>query len=62
MAGADRMTIEEGVKQVMVREQGDVLRAALKAHHAADAAVVLDGSSGRADIGSCGGRPETTRR
>src|SRR5262245_42000243 len=31
MAGADRMTIEEVVKQVMVREHGDVLRAALEA-------------------------------
>jgi hypothetical protein len=31
MAGADRMTIEEVVKQVMVREHGDVLRPALEA-------------------------------
>src|SRR4051812_3216465 len=31
MAGADRMTIEEVVGQVMVREHGDVLRAALEA-------------------------------
>jgi putative transposase len=31
MAGADRMTIEEVVKQVMVREHGDVLRAAVEA-------------------------------
>jgi transposase-like protein len=31
MAGADRMTIEEVVKQVMVREHGDVLRTALEA-------------------------------
>src|SRR3954453_16229630 len=31
MAGADRMTIEEVVKQVMVREHGDALRAALEA-------------------------------
>jgi putative transposase len=31
MAGADRMTIEEVVKQVMVREHGDVVRAALEA-------------------------------
>ena len=31
MAGADRMTIEEVVRQVMVREHGDVLRAALEA-------------------------------
>ena len=30
MAGADRMTIEEVVKQVMVREHGDVVRAALE--------------------------------
>jgi hypothetical protein len=29
MAGADRMTIEEVVKQVMVREHGDVVWAAL---------------------------------
>jgi hypothetical protein len=28
-AGADRMTIEQVVKQVMVREHGDVVRAAL---------------------------------
>jgi hypothetical protein len=31
MAGADRMTIEEVVKDVMVREHGDVLRAAVEA-------------------------------
>src|SRR5215212_3576775 len=31
MAGADRMTIEEVVKQVMVREHSDVLRAAVEA-------------------------------
>jgi transposase-like protein len=31
MAGADRMTIEEVVKGVMVREHGDVVRAALEA-------------------------------
>src|SRR4051794_14104802 len=31
MAGADRMTIEEVVKQVMVHEHGDVLRAAVEA-------------------------------
>jgi putative transposase len=31
MAGADRMTIEEVVKDVMVREHGDVVRAALEA-------------------------------
>jgi putative transposase len=31
MAGADRMTIEEVVKQVMVREHGDLVRAALEA-------------------------------
>jgi putative transposase len=31
MAGADRMTVEEVVKQVMVREHGDVVRAALEA-------------------------------
>jgi putative transposase len=31
MAGAERMTIEEVVKQVMVREHGDVVRAALEA-------------------------------
>ena len=31
MAGADRMTIEEVVKQVLVREHGDVLRAAVEA-------------------------------
>jgi putative transposase len=31
MAGADRMTIEEVVRQVMVREHGDVVRAALEA-------------------------------
>jgi hypothetical protein len=31
MAGADRMTVEEVVKQVMVRERGDVLRAAVEA-------------------------------
>src|SRR5919106_892982 len=31
MAGADRMTIEEVVEQVMVREHGDVVRAALEA-------------------------------
>jgi putative transposase len=31
MAGADRMTIEEVVKQVMVREHGDVVQAALEA-------------------------------
>ena len=31
MAGADRMTIEEVVKQVMVREHGDVVRAAVEA-------------------------------
>jgi putative transposase len=31
MAGADRMTIEEVVKQVMVHEHGDVVRAALEA-------------------------------
>jgi hypothetical protein len=29
VAGADRMTIEEVVREVMVREHGDVLRAAL---------------------------------
>jgi hypothetical protein len=28
MAGADRMTIEEVVKDVMVREHGDVIREA----------------------------------
>jgi putative transposase len=31
MAGADRMTIEEVVRQVMVHEHGDVLRAAVEA-------------------------------
>src|SRR5829696_7370552 len=31
MAGADRMTVEEVVKQVMVQEHGDVLRAAVEA-------------------------------
>jgi putative transposase len=31
MAGVDRMTIEEVVKQVMVQEHGDVVRAALEA-------------------------------
>jgi putative transposase len=31
MAGADRMTIEEVVKQVMVHEHGDVVRAAVEA-------------------------------
>ena len=31
MAGADRMTIEEVVKDVMVREHSDVLRAAVEA-------------------------------
>jgi transposase-like protein len=31
MAGADRMTIEEVVKQVLVREHGDLVRAALEA-------------------------------
>jgi len=31
MAGADRMTIEEVVWQVKVREHGDVLRAAVEA-------------------------------
>jgi hypothetical protein len=31
MAGADRMTIEEVVKDVMVREHGDMLRAAVEA-------------------------------
>jgi transposase-like protein len=31
MAGADRVTIEEVVKRVMVREYGDVVRAALEA-------------------------------
>jgi putative transposase len=31
MAGADRMTIEEVVKEVMVREHSDVLRTALEA-------------------------------
>src|SRR5687767_8795173 len=31
MAGADRMTIEEVVKGVMVREHGDVVRAAVEA-------------------------------
>jgi putative transposase len=31
MAGADRMTIEEVVRDVMVREHGDVVRAALEA-------------------------------
>src|SRR3954451_3497058 len=31
MAGADRMTIEEVVKDVLVREHGDVLRAAVEA-------------------------------
>src|SRR5215216_1242254 len=31
MAGADRMTIEEVVRQVMVREHGDVVRAAVQA-------------------------------
>ena len=31
MAGADRMTIEEVVKQAMVKEHGDVLRAAVEA-------------------------------
>ncbi len=31
MAGADRMTIEEVVRQVMVKEHGDVLRAAVEA-------------------------------
>ena len=31
MAGADRMTIEEVVRDVMVREHGDVLRAAVEA-------------------------------
>jgi transposase-like protein len=30
MAGADRMTVEEVVKQVMVREHGDVLRGAVE--------------------------------
>jgi hypothetical protein len=31
MAGADRMTIEEVVRDVLVREHGDVVRAALEA-------------------------------
>ena len=31
MAGADRMTIEEVVRQVMVKEHGDVVRAAVEA-------------------------------
>jgi hypothetical protein len=31
MAGADRMTMEEVVRQVMEREHGDVVRAALEA-------------------------------
>jgi transposase-like protein len=31
MAGADRMTIEEVVKDVLVREHSDVLRAAVEA-------------------------------
>ena len=31
MAGDDRMTIEEVVREVMVREHGDVLRAAVEA-------------------------------
>jgi putative transposase len=31
MAGAERVTIEEVVKQVMVRGRGDVVRAALEA-------------------------------
>jgi hypothetical protein len=31
MAGADRMTIEEVVKQVLVEERGDLVRAALVA-------------------------------
>ena len=31
MAGADRMTIEEVVKDVMVREHSDLLRAAVEA-------------------------------
>jgi hypothetical protein len=31
MAGADRMTIEEVVKQVLVEEHGDLVRAALVA-------------------------------
>jgi hypothetical protein len=31
MAGADRMTIEEVVRDVLVREHGDVLQAALEA-------------------------------
>ena len=31
MAGAERMTIEEVVKDVMVREHGDFLRAAVEA-------------------------------
>ena len=31
MAGADRMTIEEVVKQVLLDEHGDVMRAAVEA-------------------------------
>jgi hypothetical protein len=31
MASADRMTIEEVVRDVLVREHGDVLRAAVEA-------------------------------
>ncbi len=31
MAGADRMTIEEVVKRVLLEEQADVLRAAVEA-------------------------------
>ena len=34
MAGADRMTIEEVVKQVMVREHGDVVRGGVRRSHA----------------------------
>src|SRR5688572_3172716 len=66
MAGADRMTIEEVVKDVMVREHSDFLRVAVEAV----CAELMDGrrdrrhrpAYGRADRGPDDDRPRSAGR
>ena len=48
MAGADRMTMEEVVRQVMEREHGDVVRAALEAV----CRELMEGESARRPVGT----------
>ena len=63
MAGADRMTIEEVVKQVMVREHGDVVRAALEAVcRAADGGRGVRAGRRRARRAPPGGSADASQR